>query len=92
MIAMKATDKSPRASILQNSLVAILSVAYTTMSLAQPAAQSTQRLPDGAVAHHDLAYVANGHERQKLDLYLPKDGTNLRLIISIHGGAFRAGS
>jgi acetyl esterase/lipase len=39
-----------------------------------------------------LAYVTNGHERQKLDLNLPKDGTNLPLIINIHGGAFRAGN
>lgn len=40
----------------------------------------------------DLAYVAGRHERQKLDLYLPKEGTNLPLIINIHGGAFRAGT
>ena len=30
--------------------------------------------------------------RQKLDLYLPKEGKNLPLIINIHGGAWRAGS
>jgi acetyl esterase/lipase len=36
--------------------------------------------------------VPSGHERQKLDLYLPKDGASLPLIINIHGGAFRAGS
>jgi acetyl esterase/lipase len=41
---------------------------------------------------HDLAYVQNGHERQKLDLYVPKEGTNLPLIINIHGGAFKMGS
>ena len=49
-------------------------------------------LPEGVITHRDLAYVANGHERQKLDLYLPKDSTNLPLIINIPGGAFRAGS
>ncbi|MCB0099739.1 MAG: alpha/beta hydrolase [Caldilineaceae bacterium] len=27
--------------------------------------------PAGVIAHRDLAYVANGHERQMLDLYLP---------------------
>jgi acetyl esterase/lipase len=48
--------------------------------------------PEGAVAHRDLAYVPGGHERQKLDLYLPMDGSNLPLIINIHGGAFRMGS
>jgi len=48
--------------------------------------------PDGATAHRDLAYVANGHERQRLDLYVPDDGEHLPLIIWVHGGAFRAGS
>lgn len=41
---------------------------------------------------HDLAYVTNGHERQKLDLYLPAVGEKLPLLIWIHGGAFRMGS
>ena len=60
---------------------------------AQPARQAGPRqLPVGATVHRDLAYVPGGHERQKLDLYLPKAGTNLPLIINIHGGAFRAGS
>ncbi len=40
----------------------------------------------------DLAYVTNGHERQKLDLYLPDAGNNLPLLIWVHGGAFRMGS
>jgi acetyl esterase/lipase len=63
------------------------------MALAQPAGQPAPRpTPDGTRVHRDLAYVPGGHERQKLDLYLPKDGTNLPLIINIHGGAFKAGS
>lgn len=50
------------------------------------------RLPDGVKAHLDIAYVADGHERQKLDLYLPAkaDGPT-PLVIWIHGGAWRAG-
>lgn len=48
--------------------------------------------PAGITIHRDLAYVSNGHERQKLDLYLPKEGQNRPLIIWIHGGAFRRGS
>ncbi|MCE7988767.1 MAG: alpha/beta hydrolase [Caldilinea sp. CFX5] len=40
----------------------------------------------------DLAYVTDGHERQKLDLYLPDGGDNHPLIIWVHGGAFRLGS
>jgi acetyl esterase/lipase len=62
-------------------------------SLAVAFAQPTPtRLPAGASVHRDLAYVPSGHERQRLDLYLPKEGTNLPLIINIHGGAFKAGS
>jgi len=48
--------------------------------------------PAGVTAYRDLAYVENGHERQKLDLYLPEAGENRPLIIWIHGGAFRMGS
>mgnify|MGYP003337824117 CR=1 FL=1 len=41
----------------------------------------------------DIAYVPNGHERQKLDLFIPPGATNpLPLIIWIHGGAWAAGS
>lgn len=49
-------------------------------------------LPEGAIVHRDLAYIPGGHERHKLDLYLPGEGTNLPLIIYIHGGAWKAGS
>lgn len=48
--------------------------------------------PAGVIAHRDLPYVTNGHERQKLDLYLPPTGNTHPLIIWIHGGAFRMGS
>ncbi|MEZ4660161.1 MAG: alpha/beta hydrolase [Caldilineaceae bacterium] len=48
--------------------------------------------PAGVIVHRDLPYVANGHERQKLDLYLPAQGRNRPLILWVHGGAFRVGS
>lgn len=77
----------------QHALTLFAALAMTFTSLAQPGGPPSQaRLPDGAVAHRDLAYVPGGHERQKLDLYLPKGGTNLPLIINIHGGAFKMGS
>ena len=44
------------------------------------------------LVYRDLEYVINGHERQKLDLYLPEAGENRPLIIWVHGGAFRVGS
>ena len=43
----------------------------------------------------DVEYVPGGHERQKLDLYLPKeaDSSGKRpLIVWIHGGAWLGGS
>lgn len=49
-------------------------------------------LPANAHVFRDLAYVTNGHPRQKLDLYLPASGTNLPLIVWIHGGAWLGGS
>jgi acetyl esterase/lipase len=51
-----------------------------------------QELPEGTRVERDLAYVPNGHERQRLDLYLPATGTNLPLIVWIHGGAWMGGS
>jgi len=41
----------------------------------------------------NLSYVSNGHERQKLDLYLPENSNkSLPLIIWIHGGGWQTGS
>lgn len=48
-------------------------------------------LPEGVVVHRDLQYVPGGHDRHRLDLYLPGEGVNLPLIINIHGGGFRMG-
>jgi len=52
-------------------------------------------VPEGTRILRDLAYVPNGHERQKLDLYLPaqKEGNGpLPIIVWVHGGAWLAGS
>lgn len=51
------------------------------------------RVPEGVQAHRDLAYVADGHSRHKLDLYLPaKSDGPLPLIIWVHGGGWENGS
>jgi len=51
------------------------------------------KLPPGVTVLRDLEYVPGGHERQKLDLYLPEkaDGP-LPLVVWVHGGAWRVGS
>jgi acetyl esterase/lipase len=49
--------------------------------------------PAGVKAYRDLAYVPSGHERQKLDLYVPEAGKGpFPLIVWIHGGAWKRGS
>jgi len=51
-------------------------------------------VPAGVRVLRDMEYVPSGHERQKLDLYLPSRSTGraLPVIIWVHGGAWRAGS
>ena len=49
-------------------------------------------LPPGVRVLRDVAYVKDGHERQKLDLYLPAGAKNLPLVVWIHGGGWQNGS
>lgn len=49
-------------------------------------------VPQGTKVIADLAYVANGHVRQKLDLYLPeKAEAPTPVIVWIHGGGWVSG-
>jgi len=81
-------------------LTAVLISAGSIATFAQANEASQRRakrpnVPEAARILRDLAYVPDGHERHKLDLYLPgqKDGANpLLLIVWVHGGAWRAGS
>ncbi len=50
-------------------------------------------LPEGVKVLRDLEYVKDGHERQKLDLYLPeKSAGPLPVVVWVHGGAWLRGS
>jgi acetyl esterase/lipase len=75
-------------------LAAIYSFLLVAPSNAQPPGPppAPAPLPAGTKVSKDLAYVEGGHERQKLDLYLPPTGSRWPLVVSIHGGAFRMGS
>lgn len=56
-------------------------------------ARTPRDVPKGVASHLDLAYVVDGHPRQKLDLFVPEKATGpLPLVIWIHGGGFWAGS
>jgi acetyl esterase/lipase len=73
---------------MHHSLALLLALTSLTLAQAPP-----PRLPEGAKALRDLAYVEGGHERQKLDLYLPAKAEGaLPVIIWVHGGGWQAGS
>jgi acetyl esterase/lipase len=60
----------------------------------QPERRAPQ-IPPNVRFLQDLEYIAGGHERNKLDVYLPKQPETsdpLPLIVWVHGGAWRAGS
>jgi len=75
-----------------SAIIALALMIPMSLALAQPRPSRAAGAPEGVTIHRDLAYATNGHARQKLDLYLPKEGKLLPLIINIHGGAFRGGS
>lgn len=62
-------------------------------AIGQPGPRNAPKLPEGTKVLRNVAYVTNGHERQKLDLFIPAGATNpLPLIIWVHGGAWMGGS
>jgi acetyl esterase/lipase len=70
----------------------LLLALFITASFTQAQKPKPDELPEGVTAHRDLAYVEKGHQRQKLDLFLPKAKKPTPLVIWIHGGAWLQGS
>lgn len=86
----------PRRSFLVASL---LSLAFGRLLHAEDARPAAKDSPvastPSAVARelHDIPYVTGGHERQRLDLYLPPKNGSLHPVLAwIHGGAWEAGN
>jgi acetyl esterase/lipase len=75
---------------MRKALSSLLLSTIAPLALAQPGPKVP--LPQGTRVLEDIAYVPGGHERQKLDLYLPPTGSRWPLVVAIHGGAFRMGS
>lgn len=80
------------------SLLLTVAILLAPHSQAQPASKKNTGppspvVPAGVAAHHDLTYVESGHERHKLDLFVPeKSDGPLPLIIWVHGGGWQNGS
>lgn len=74
-------------------LVAMLAWASLAVAQDRPKQPAPPRLPKGVQAVRDLPYVESGHDRNRLDLYLPEKAEGrLPLVVWIHGGGWLAGS
>jgi acetyl esterase/lipase len=52
-----------------------------------------QDLPADVEIYRDLSYLPGGHERHKLDVYVPKNAKGqLPLVVWVHGGGWSMGS
>jgi acetyl esterase/lipase len=82
-------------SVLMIAVGAVALLGWMTTAVGQR--DNAAERPDMTVLR-DIEYVPGGHERQKLDLYLPKaaraneDATKRPLIVWVHGGAWLGGS
>jgi acetyl esterase/lipase len=70
----------------------IVSISLSAAGAEQAVQGTSAEVNEGPIVYRDLPYVTNGHQRQKLDLFLPRGQEKLPLIIRIHGGAWLGGS
>ena len=84
-------DSALRVKCLGSTMLALaVLLAESTGAAAQ---MGKSNLPEGTKVHRNMSYVKDGHERNKLDLYLPdKADGPLPVIVWIHGGAWSGGS
>jgi len=81
----------PRLLFLRPAVSLVSSLAFAGIVLAQQ--PPPPPVPAGVKAHRDLAYVAGGHARHTLDLFVPERSARpLPLIVWVHGGGWSGGS
>ena len=84
-------EQHARFPIVRYYFLAVIPLLLALTSVAP--AQQALKLPPGVKAVRDLEYVKDGHERNKLDLYLPEKATGpLPVIVCVHGGGWQGGS
>ncbi len=84
----------PRPFAIRRALRITVLAALSALAFVAPQLARTEDAPPSANEPRmlrDLAYVPDGHERQKLDLYLPAAPKG-PLLVCIHGGGWRGGS
>jgi acetyl esterase/lipase len=87
ILFMKLSAKIARFAFCLTALIA-----WSSRAADPPTSTAPPGLPEGARMLLNIPYVPNGGDRRKLDLYLPVTGTNLPLIVWIHGGGWMEGS
>lgn len=84
--------KTPRQKKCLYTLVLVLGMSVPATAQ-QARRRNAPRLPESVMFKQDVEYVRGGHERQTLDLYLPKQpaGEKLPVVVFIHGGGWKNG-
>ena len=72
-------------------LAAIFSIVSLVVFVNLLSLYRSAELPNNVAVFENMPYVINGHERQRLDLYLPESQKSMPLIIYIHGGGWHQG-
>jgi alpha/beta hydrolase fold len=91
--AMQTESPKPEGANMKSVVSLSSLVVLLGLAPAVSAQQPSPKLPEGTKVFRNLEYVQGGHERQKLDLYVPEkaDGP-LPVIVWVHGGGWMGGS